>query len=259
VVTPIHYLQMMPHASQLALYEQLLKYPPVQRNSWQGTDAPASAHELWNVVVQFEVSESQHDWEVRCQPDMPWAETHFKERISGVPYNPPPSYAQWPWHTSTSRDQFLTDGKKFDHTYPERFWPDSTAGNLADVCQLLSRDTWSRQAYLPVWFPQDTGSRENQRVPCTLGYHFIRNGSALDCNYFLRSCDLTRHYKNDVYLAGRLLQHVVSEIRAPYQEFPYAGTLTLFISNLHLFTPDKSLRQYTERQLSINVTTTSEV
>ena len=240
----IHISSLTPSDSQAHLAKRMLAHGvPIQRTSWQSSQAPSPAHELVNVVLEFKVPDSLTIWQDQCQADLPWSEDHFQERISGKPLNPTPSYPDWPWHNRENADLFIRSGKRFDHTYPERFWPKDAGdnyqghyGDLHDVVSLLRRDPWTRQAYLPVYFPEDTGTTQGQRVPCTLGYHFIRNGPGLDCNYFLRSCDLTRHYKNDVYLAGRLLQWVVDEVAR--QSFPYPGTLTLFISNLHLFTQD---------------------
>lgn len=192
-----------------------------------------------------------------------WAEAHFQERVSGQPLNPAPSYIDWPWHSEKYREQYKGIGGKnrhnrqtpFDHTYPERMWPKLAGGgaefpqpmggirfdygDLQDVIYLLKRDPFTRQAYLPIWFPEDTGSVDGQRVPCTLGYHFIRYGAQLNLKYFIRSCDLTRHLPNDVYMAGRLLQHVVLHLgRSSDMGLPVAGDLTMFISNLHMFTAD---------------------
>lgn len=222
------------------LVTQLLQRTPVDRNSWQSTSAPSPAHELANVILTCSVPPLVDSWQKMCSPDLPWADIHFSERVSGIPLNPPPSYDIWPWHSKKNADQFMREGKKekFDHTYPERYWPDpDIGGNLRDVVKLLDADTWTRQAYLPVYFPEDTGTRNGQRVPCSLGYHFIRNGGQLDCNYFIRSCDLTRHFLNDVYLTGRLLQWVHAEISTG--DWPTVGDLTVFISNLHLFTNDE--------------------
>jgi thymidylate synthase len=207
--------------------------------SWQSSTAPAPVKELANVVLSSTVPDSLKQWQDFCQPDLPWAEQHFQERVSGKPLNPPPSYCDWPWHSRREAERFITEGGKFDHTYPERYWPTRDYGDLNDVATLLRNDPWTRQAYLPVWFPEDTGSINGQRVPCSLGYHFIRNGQALDCNYFIRSCDITRHFKNDIYLTGRLLQWMVDAIGRSSNASPYPGTLTTFISNLHLFTSDE--------------------
>ena len=243
-----HLDSLSPDKSQLYMAEHMATHcVPIQRTSWQSTSAPSPARELHNVVAEFSVPDSLQQWQDLCQPDLPWAEEHFQERVSGQPLNPPPSFIRWPWHSAEEASKFLTKSKRFDHTYPERYWADKYMrdmegsemgyGSLMDVVRLLRKDVWTRQAYLPVWFPEDTGTTRGQRVPCTLGYHFIRNGSALDCNYFIRSCDLTRHYKNDIYLTGRLLQWVVEKVQK--NSFPYAGKLTIFISNLHLFTNDE--------------------
>jgi thymidylate synthase len=235
-----------PGKSQLFLAEKMLHNGvPIQRSTWQGTSAPSPAHELRNVILEFQVPDSLSQWQENCQPDLPWSEEHFQERVSGRALNPTPSYIRWPWHSTTEAERFIREGGRFDHTYPERYWPQDDAwderrnwGDLKDVVRLLRRDTWTRQAFFPVWFPEDTGATQNQRVPCTLGYQFIRNGSTLDCNYFIRSCDLTRHYKNDIYLTGRLLQWMVENIQ-DREGFPYPGTLTVFITNLHLFVLDR--------------------
>lgn len=242
-------IHLPPAASQRFLADQLMRTVSIQRASWQSTSAPSPAYEMRNVILEVLVPDSICQWQELCQPDLPWSEDHFQERISGKAMNPTPSYPNWPWHSKEQASRFIREGGRFDHTYPERYWPRDAAraedgylrneetGDLRDVAKLLKRDPWTRQAYLPVWFPEDTGSTQGQRVPCTLGYHFIRNGPTLDCNYFLRSCDLTRHYKNDVYLTGRLLQYMVEQTQGK-DGLPYCGTLTLFISNLHLFTQD---------------------
>lgn len=235
-----------PSKSQQFLADLLIKRVPIQRSTWQSTDAPSPAHEMHNVVLEFRVPDSIAQWQEACEPDLPWAEDHFRERVSGNPLNPPPSYVNWPWHSKEEAERFIREGGRFDHTYPERYWPKSAGdnyqgyfGDLGDVVRLLRKDSWTRQAYLPMWFPEDTGTTQGQRVPCSLGYHFVRNGPGLDLNYFIRSCDLTRHYKNDAYLTGRLLQWMVDKVsRTHHAELPYPGTLTIFISNLHLFTQD---------------------
>ena len=237
-----------PHRRQ-ELVERLLSQSTTSRQSWQSTSAPSPVYELANVVLEIAtVSMSRDHLSALTSPDLPWAEEHFQERVSGKALNPPPSFIRWPWHSKAEATKFFSGGSRFDHTYPERYWPRDAAGaedgylrqeltgDLEDVARLLRRDPWTRQAYLPVWFPEDTGTKQDQRVPCTLGYHFIRNGARLDCNYFLRSCDITRHLHNDLYLTGRLLQWMVEQ--TAQEGFPYAGKLTVFISNLHLFESD---------------------
>lgn len=181
---------------------------------------------------------------------------------------------------------------KFSHTYMERFWPRSAGmegpknalekiqqyknmqgiryryGDLTDVVSLLAREPYTRQAYLPIFFPEDTGAHHGQRIPCTLGYHFLLREGKLHITYFIRSCDYLRHFRDDVYLAGRLCQWVLQQLKdqevsrdpAYYAEHggemwaegdsnPQAvvpGTLTMFISSLHIFEGDlpKMRRDY---------------
>lgn len=249
------------------IVRQLKTVTPVQRGTWQSEDVSGSsahaAHELMNVCLVTSVPSAESTAQVCFAPDLPWAENHFQERVGGQPLNPPPSYGDWPYHSVAERDRFIRSGEGapgFDHTYPERFWPKRANpdevmqfrsgryaevntgirfayGDLHDVLELLQKHPMTRQAYLPVWFPEDTGAVSNQRVPCTLGYHFIRQGPALNCNYFIRSCDVVRHFHNDVYLAARLTQWITDHLLES-EELVWPGTLTMFISNLHLFKGD---------------------
>lgn len=114
---------------------------------------------------------------------------------------------------------------RFSHTYMQRFWPHYDDGerptgimgfkygDLNDVISLLYKQPLTRQAYLPVWFPEDTGVVHGERVPCTLGYHFILREGKLHCTYSIRSCDFVRHYRDDLYLAVRLTLHVLDRLR----------------------------------------------
>ena len=238
----------------------LLQYPPVNRGSWQslntrGNDNLAT-YEMSNAVIISPLPYAIERAQYLSSPDLPWADDHFNERIGGLPLNPPPSHRWWPWHKG-NEDKHIDDGV-FSHTYPERMWPRTAHhkdpycpipledmrgiryryGDLEDVINQLRRDSWTRQAFLPIWFPEDTGAVEGQRVPCSIGYHFIRNGANLDVNYFLRSCDLTRHFHNDVYFTMRLAQYVSEQVRPEGSVYPLLGNMTMFISNLHMFRGD---------------------
>jgi len=240
------------------LAKTLLAQKPIMRGEWQSEAVKHRTHELSNVIITAAIPPLLPYTVEMCDPDLPWAEQHFAERVSGKPLNPPPSYSEWPWHSAKEANRYFTSSARFDHTYPERFWPKFAPyhpavlsdrqpirgiyweyGDLADVVNQLRRNIWTRQAYLPVFFPEDTGANHGQRVPCTLGYHFIRNGAQLDINYFLRSCDLTRHFHNDIYFAMRLLQWVKLQLPANEFNIPHTGQLTMFISNLHLFSNDE--------------------
>jgi hypothetical protein len=113
----------------------------------------------------------------------------------------------------------------------ERFWPKRAGispqrslnglprkgvhfnyGDLDDLVNLLAKDPGTRQAYLPVWFPEDTGAVEGQRVPCTIGYLFTIHQGFLHITYYIRSCDLFRHFNDDVYLAMKLAYWIVDKL-----------------------------------------------
>lgn len=242
--------------------EKMVKGQAISRGKWQSTDemgSQADTFELSNFIIEG----PHHPGEKRLiewtGADMPWANEHFYERVGGKPLNPPPSEARWPWH-SAAKDKFKDDDAKYDHTYPERMWPTKAGtlekgmlplqvnygirfeyGDLNDVVRQLREEPFTRQAYLPIWFPEDTG-KTDVRVPCTLGYHFIRNGPYLDVNYFIRSCDMTRHLSNDIYFTYMLLEWVAQRLCEPISETewgtPYPGKMTMFISNLHILRGD---------------------
>ena len=230
----------------------ILQQPLMNTGEWQSQDKPEASHtrELLSVTVEYEIPETILTLQDEVMPNLPWAEDHFLERISGEPLNPPPSEAWWPYRVQGNASHKI--GGAFSHSYPERFWPKYAEdgdeplrgiryeyGDLQDVVDTLSRNPQTRQAYLPVFFPEDTGqaTRDHQRVPCTLGYHFMNRGGELHCWYFIRSCDLIRHFPDDVYMAGRLTQWMAR--RLPYEITP--GLLTMVIPSLHTFRVDDFL------------------
>lgn len=216
--------------------------------------------ELQNVVISYPIPPSRDELQEDVQPNMPFAEAQFLDRVSGEPLNPPPSDKLWPWahHLEDDKPQ-----GQYSHTYPERFWPKQAGhevmwecdmganhgirfeyGDLQDVVSLLAKSPYTRQAYLPVWFPEDTGAVHGERVPCTLGYHFLLRGSALNITYFIRSVDFFRHFPDDVYMACRLCQWVVAELHSEdkVEEAAYRckpGTLTMHMCSLHVFEAER--------------------
>lgn len=238
----------------------LLATNPIDRGSVhaQKTTGPEMVtRELYHLSQYFEVPVHASAWQSMIQPNLPWAEDHFQERISGEPLNPPPSEQYWPF--AQQGNAAHKEDEKFSHTYPERFWPKHaeqvcevkgrctieehisgrrgirfTYGDLQDLLEILTKDPLSRQAYLPVWFPEDlTAAREGKRVPCTLGYHFmVDRQNRLRTLYPMRSCDLVRFFRDDVYMAGRLCQYVADFVGVE------PGEMTIMIANLHAFVGD---------------------
>jgi hypothetical protein len=167
------------------------------------------------------------------KPNLPWADEHFAERVGGVPLNPDPSHVNWPWWHGQDGVTKSNLGK-FTHTYSERFWPRHAGegddgpyrtfegrdnfgirypyGEYADVLRMLATDPFTRQAYLPIFFPEDTGAVHGGRIPCSLGYHFLLRNGRLNCWYEIRSCDAVRHFRDDLYLAVRLVAHTLNQL-----------------------------------------------
>lgn len=248
-----------------SLRRNLLHAPVVNRGEWQAqTGLPPNMRtpELRHVQIQFRLAELPHDLIKQVQPNLPWAEEHFQERVGGKPLNPPPSHERWPFQQGGNSNHRNIEGDgKFSHTYPERFWPKQAGmdegaininygiryeyGDLDDLVQLLIRNPYTRQAYLPVWFPEDLEAAvQKQRVPCTLGYHFLVSERSVDITYHIRSCDFVRHFRDDVYMAGRLCQWVVSHLNdnldAGDEEW-LPGTLIMNIGSLHCFDGDRQM------------------
>jgi hypothetical protein len=245
-----------------AIADQLRNAPRIQRGTWQTIDVSGSdlhiTRELMNYALVYHVPPTREELVFDVQPDMPWADEHFAERVSGLPLNPPPSHVNWPHHGS-DKARHLDDNEIFSHTYPERFWPKRAGqpwvqyredykpnrgvrfeyGDLADVIGQFVANPYTRQAYLPVWFPEDTGATD-RRVPCTLGYHFMCDADMrLHMWYYLRACDFVRHFHNDVYFAARLLQWVSEGVRIQRPEIEFTpGRLNMTISSLHAFEGD---------------------
>lgn len=237
-------------------------------------------YEMQNVCFSVNTSQLTHDELVeQIGPDMPWAEDHFQERVGGEPLNPGEQWKHWPY--AHKADTFRDEHGQFNHNYMERLWPrwagktsdgsleswnwDNAApqtynserddvtihtpnrgirhafGDLYDVVDLFMRDPLTRQAFIPIFFPEDTGAHHEGRVPCTLGYHIIRRSNRLHINYFIRSCDLLRHFRDDIYLTVRLNQWLLDQLKArdpKNWEDVLPGVFTMFITSLHMFRND---------------------
>jgi hypothetical protein len=237
----------------------------VEVPTWHAQDVRGNemlvSHELQNVSFESEIPSNMEETQALVEPQLPWAERHFQERISGEPLNPPPSAAEWQTAgvADKHRKDFGGETEQYSHTYPERFWPRRAGadawtdqgyvtggedhfgirfryGDLQDVVTLLGKEPLTRQAYLPVWFPEDTGAHHGERVPCSLGYHFMIRGEAeLSVTYMIRSVDFMRHFRDDVYLAMRLAQWIDEQLGGGFG----GGTLTMHIMSLHYFEGDR--------------------
>jgi hypothetical protein len=243
----------------------------VDTGHWQGVKGTphSQTREIQNALIEVPIEKSIEDWQSFMHPNLPWAEDHFLERVSGEPLNPGVEYQNWPWYKGGVEDHKETG--QFSHTYMERFWPrfagdgspdaERFAGenfgirfryaDLNDLVQLLAEHPYTRQAYLPIWFPEDgAASLQGERVPCTLGYHFMLRNGQLHCFYPMRSVDFVRYLRDDIYMAGRLALWLCEKVPGFFQRGITPGKLTFFASSLHIFEGDvpKLQREYDEHQ-----------
>lgn len=269
--------QKMFEATQLAF---LTQSEEVHTARWQGMDVSKRpdmvSHELlnWNCNLSL-------DWLTRLRygdgtwshpdllmelagivgPNVPWADDHFLERVGGEPLNPGVQWANWPW--ASSADKHRTN-ERFNHTYMERLWPKWARmtpggklrlkklgaphkgialkyGDLEDLVQLLAYEPDTRQAWIPLFFPEDTGIGDGGRKPCTLGYQIIVRNKQASIFYPLRSCDFIRHFRDDIYMAIRLLLWVMDEcckINPAFWDEVTPGYYAMHCTSLHVFAND---------------------
>lgn len=235
---------------------------PVHTGKWQGIDISkrpeAQMREVlgWDFRVAMPTEELSF-YREDIKPNLPWADDHFAERVCGSPINPGEQWKHWPWANSAS--EFRDKKGRFEVNYMERFWAagefEDTPiegvssclsgirgrpyGDLGTLLDLLEKDPLTRQAYLPIYHPEDTGA--GGRVPCTLGYHFIMRHGYLHIHYPIRSCDFYRHFKDDCYMTVRLALWVLDRLRErdpKTWENVKPGFYSMWIGSFHVFVND---------------------
>lgn len=270
------------------LFDSFRHANPIHTERWQSIDISKMPNMAMRELLHYSFAlqlptENLQFYRDTIKPNLPWADDHFKlERVSGQPINPGVTYQYWtPGQTQSGQNasSHLRDDEQFDHSYAERYWPKFAGlskggildgetertvlrnghsgvrfyyGDLDDLVYVLANEPLTRQAYLPVWFPEDlTASKLHKRVPCTLGYHFIMRNGAMDVTYYIRSCDYARHFRDDVYLTIRLLLWVLEQCRlaCPEQSWDKVqpGRLTMHITSFHMFEADHK-RFYRNRE-----------
>lgn len=233
------------------------KYVDVGR--WQGIDISDKpemvTYELYDWSFKCQIATKIETLKKQIQPNLPWADDHFEERVGGEPLNPGEQYKNWPFfRRQKENDRHRDEEGKHSHTYMERFWTPALEGiryqygNLGDVVDLLYREPYTRQAYLPIWFPEDTGVKFKGRVPCSLGYHFMVRNDELHIFYPMRSCDFFRHFRDDIYMAARMVLWMLDQLRKRDEEQGShfwrnirPGKLSMHILSMHIFAAEVPL------------------
>ena len=218
----------------------------VRSKKWQAIDSPDALLEISNIWLEMDMPETKDELAFLTKADLPWAENHFQERIKGEPANPGFEYKNWPYYKPEQHnDQFRAEGEGlFSHTYMERFWPDKNIsgtgkmgyhfGDFNDLLDRLKDDPNTRQAFFAIWHPQDQNN-DGVRLPCTIGYHFMVRQGKINVTYLIRSCDIFRHFRNDIYMTVRLAQYVRQELNP----FLKMGTMYMWVGSLHCFNVEK--------------------
>jgi thymidylate synthase len=247
--------------------DHLLNYgKPIDNKYWQAQKIEKEefkSFEVQDIVFSAPIPETIEELQTQCSPNAKWADEQFDERVSGIPLNPMPSYVRWPfWRPNQSNFSIEINGEKFSHTYAERFWPKHTEantfrngirfpyGDLNDVINLLTKDPYTRQAFLPIWHPEDTGDAHGKRVPCTLGYHFMMRDDKLNIFYIIRSCDAVRYLRDDIYMACRLDQWMLDKLRSidGFWDKISIGNFTFHCFSLHIFKGDIQILKLREKK-----------
>ena len=243
--------------------------PRVSGTRWQSVDISNKPEMVTTEILNYGfelslLSEKPEYYQATVLPNLPWAEDHFvKERVGGHPLNPGQEYKNWPYSKSAEKHR----DDIFSHSYAERIWPKHAAmtpggvldpglalsshrgirfayGDLNDLVNLLANEPLTRQAVLPIWFPEDLkASVEGHRIPCSLFYQLICRENRLHIVYTMRSCDFVRHFNDDVYMAIRLLLWVLAECRKIDDRWGLVvpGTLTMYATSLHIFEADRRI------------------
>lgn len=254
----------------------------VTTERWQSVATNTETLELMdvNIEVLLRGVEDLAEYRKTIRPSLPWADDHFLERVGGQPINPGVEWRNWPW--SNSANTFRNQGR-FNHNYMERLWPKFARrtetgelpqgssgvrrypmtdrrpkmgighayGDLQDLIELLCAQPYTRQAYIPLFFPEDTGIGDGGRKMCSLGYHFLLRDirtltgcqtPLLNVWYPMRSCDFIRHWADDCYLAIRLLLWVLDQCRSidetNFWKSVRPGVFSMHMTSLHVFPND---------------------
>jgi thymidylate synthase len=156
------------------------------------------------------------------EPSQPWADAEFEERIEFIGQTEGEA-----WELRKEVWQEFHD-RGFAYTYGERY-----LDSLQEIIRELQTHPDSRQLWMSVWDPVIDAKRLGQlRVPCSLGYWFVKRGDQLHMTYMQRSADFATHFVNDQYLSHKLQRYVADQVGIS------TGRFTHWIGSLHVYQKD---------------------
>lgn len=187
-----------------------------------------------------------------------WAEAEFAERINPSLINPGDAFQlrleMW--------EQFLVNGR-FDYSYGERFnqevkFKGEVLPLIKAIAKQLATDPDTRKAILPVYgaYREADGADDarcfhyaldidrmdgSARIPCSMYFDFLLRDGKLNICYHQRSSDFVQHFGNDVFLAWKLMEYMVSLVNQMGENEEDAivpGYLYHTIDSLHAYKKD---------------------
>lgn len=214
------------------LAELSVEVPPLYQSKPVSDDPNFISKELHN----YEFTVINPDYSLIPGVHEAFVEAEWNERMIGD-LNPGRSWLTRPeiWENlrevgkgKVTRSHGQVQPGVFSYTYSERMG----GRHIKKVIEDLRASPYSRQVWLPVWWPIDETRRGLRRVPCSLGYLFMWRQHKLHLTYVMRSCDFVNHWPNDVALASILLHHVARECKTR------VGSLCQFVGSLHVYKKD---------------------
>lgn len=179
-------------------------------------------HELRG--VSFEIK----DWSDRSEMmsdnglSVAFAELDVADRFSRVPVNPGKAVEA---DTSGVLAKYLDEGGRLAYTYSERM-----CHQIDVIANLLRTHPETRQAFMSIWDLEiDPFRTELQRVPCSIGFHFLLRGERLDLIYYMRALEVSVCLGNDIYTSTRTLEKMAELVGVN------SGTVTFMVGSLHYF------------------------
>lgn len=191
----------------------------------QDKDEPIETLELIN--YGYTLLEPNHqdiaDFAAEQEIYRPWLIQEAKDRtdLHLKDKNPNPAYV----YNSVFWSKFIRDGC-FSYTYPERLHP-----QIPRILHELRTRPNTRHAILTMYDQHqdlmNLGGRD--RVPCSMYYQFMIRREKLYCSYTMRSCDFTKFFLADAYLAIYMQTWIADKLTLRMGDF------THFIGSLHTF------------------------